>query len=255
MANLKGKALKRAIECKDAHRLVNDNIPLIQDSTELITPEKAQQYLMKNKCNRPINWNKVGEFADLMTKGEWKFHAQGLILDCDGNILTGQKRLWAIVYSGVPQYFRVSRGSPKDSVNFIDRGAPQTSRDLASRKTERKHSPMEQSVARAILAAKGDVKPTHDAIAEAIVDYDKLLGLAIKQTRRVKKTKARYMVMAAIVLSREPEARANKLLAMIELLAGRLDKKLGPVDPEKCWNKGAAFQLAMEKAKEVVSEA
>ena len=94
------KAMKRAMETKDAIRL-SGKIPLIVDSTEEISPEIAQEILKKNKANRPINWHKVEEYADLMARGQWKLHSQGIIIDDKGNLLTGQKRLWAIVYSGV----------------------------------------------------------------------------------------------------------------------------------------------------------
>ena len=90
---IKGKALRKALETKEAYRLTED-IPLIIDTTEWITPETAQEMLKRNKHNRPVNWNKVEEYADIMAGGQWQLHAQGIILDCDGNILTGQKRLW-----------------------------------------------------------------------------------------------------------------------------------------------------------------
>lgn len=47
--NLKGRSLKRALETKDAARLLDGDIPLITDTTELITVEKAQELLKKNK--------------------------------------------------------------------------------------------------------------------------------------------------------------------------------------------------------------
>ena len=136
---IKGKALRRALESKDAMR-INGEIPLIVDTTELITPAIAQEMLKHNKTNRPINWRKVEEYADLMAHDQWKLHSQGIIFDPDGNILTGQKRLWAVVYSGKDVLMRVSRGCPADTVRILDRGTPQTARDMASRETKRKHT-------------------------------------------------------------------------------------------------------------------
>lgn len=235
---LKGKAFNRA---DDKHRF--EGIPLIHDETELITPEKAERMLKKNKNNRPINWNAVEQFRKSMVDGEWKFHSQGIILDEKGNILTGQKRLWAIIYAGIPQYMRISRGCPSDTANLIDRGKPQTSRDLASRQTERKHSPTEQSIVRAMLAFEGRLKPTVDEIGRGLVDHNVILSIAMKKSRGIKKTKSILMIMAAICIYGE-----NKLFKCLEFMAKKLEHELNPILVDECWNRGAAFTLAMEKA-------
>ena len=182
-----GKAFKRAIMTTDAHR-INNNIPLIQDTTELITPELADKFLKDNKGNRPVNWNKVEQFKVQMLAGKWKFHAQGIIFDYSGNLLTGQKRLWAIILSGTSQYMRISRGSPPDTADLIDRGVAQTTRDLASRNTGRKHSPIEVRIVRGVLALKGNIKPSTEDIAGCIEHYDGILKVIMKQMRGVKKS-------------------------------------------------------------------
>lgn len=242
----KGKAFKRAIETKDIYRLT-DPVPLIQDSTELITPEIAQKILEKNKNNRPVNWNKVEEYRKAMEGGEWKFHAQGIILDSSGNVLTGQKRLLAIMYSGIPQYMRISRGSSPDTVNLIDRGTPQSSRDLASRATERKHSPIEGSIVRAICAMTGNTKPSADDLSHKIVVHNEKLQKIMIGTRGIPKTKDRLMVLAVICV----ENRLD-MVGEIEGLGAKLIAALSPTLVESCWGRSAAFTLAMEKAKAVV---
>ena len=161
---MKGKALKRALEV-DPIRAGGD-IPLITDKTELITPTVAQEMLRANKDNRPINWKKVEEYSDAMVRGEWKLHAQGIVLDEGGNILTGQKRLWAVIYADVSVYMRVSRGNPKDTAKLLDRGDPQSARDLASRGTGRWHSPTESSIARACAALTGNMRPSKTQLAD-----------------------------------------------------------------------------------------
>ena len=242
-----GRAAYRAAQSIDSHRINNEKeIPLITDTTEYITPVVAGKMLRRNKANRPINWNKVEEYRRIMEAGEWKFHSQGIILDEKGNVLTGQKRLWAIIYSDKPQYMRISKGTPSDRANLIDRGTSQSSRDLAGRDTKRKHSPMEASLARAILSVSGNTKPSLDEIATEMVNYSDLLSRALKQTRGTKKTKAMLMVLGALCL-----LDRGDLFGVAEVLAGELEKSLAPTLPEKCWNRGAAFTLAMEKAKKI----
>jgi len=243
---LKGKAFKRAIETKDAAR-INGDIPLIVDSTELITPEMAEKLLRRNNSNRPVNWNKVEQYRKVMEEGKWKLHAQGIILDDKGNLLTGQKRLWAIIYSGEGQYMRISRGSPPDTATLIDRGTAQTSRDLAHRVTERKHSPTEGSIARGVLALKGEIKPSVDEIAECMVDHSNILEQAMKQTRGTRKTKSILMILAAICFLSNGD-NAKGLFGIVSGLAEKLDQELFPIEAIKCWNRGAAFTLVMEKA-------
>lgn len=246
---LKGKSLRRACLTNDSFRISGD-VPLIQDTTEFITPEKAQEMLKLNKNNRPVNFNKVEEYKKKMQAGEWKFHAQGIVLDGRGNILTGQKRLWAIVYSGIGQYMRVSRGSPAETAPLLDRGTPQSARDVASRKTERKHSPSEASVIRAMYAIQGNVRPSLDEIADGLQANDIFLGIAMEKTKRIKKTKPVMMILAALCASR---GNGERLLGQVEPLAEELTTALLPIKIQDCWNRGAAFTLAMEKAVDICS--
>lgn len=247
---IKGKALRRALETNDAIRIAG-KVPLIVDKTELITPEIAQEMLKKNNNNRPINWNKVEEYADIMRKGEWKLHSQGIILDPSGNILTGQKRLWAIIYSDTAVYMRVSRGCPSNTVRLIDRGTPQTSKDLASRETKRKHSTTELSIARAMLILSGK-KPTADAIADIMIERSEDLATVLKESKGTKKTRAVLMVLAAIIQSTTNTQNLIRLTKEIEILAHNLERQLEPANAEKCWGRGAAFSLAMEQARKII---
>lgn len=243
---MKGKALRRALASQAAVR-INSEIPLIIDKTELITPGMAQEMLKHNDHNRPVNWKKVEEFADIMRNGKWKFHSQGIILDSKGNILTGQTRLWAIVYSDTSVYMRVSTGNPTESAEVLDRGRPQSSRDLATRKTERKHSPTENSIARAICVLRG-TKPTVDAVASVLVDRSDVIAAVLRETARDKKNKSVLMVLAAICESSPPED-ACRLAKRTAKLSGQLDEALRPHSAEELWGKGTAFSMALEQAR------
>jgi len=251
--HLKGKTLERAMATKDADRLLSDNnVPLITDETIFITSAIAKEMLLKNKSNRPINWNKVEEYSKLMKAGKWKFHAQGIILDGKGNLITGQKRLWAIIYSDIPQHMRVSQRSPQSTANLIDRGTSQSSRDLASRETERKHAVVEAGIARAILAIAGNTKPSFDDIAAVMTKHSEKFSYIVKESRRIKKTPSVKMIFAAICVIFDTVKLAERAIAMVEELSRLLDRDLYPADSKGCWNKGAAFMLAMEKASNIV---
>lgn len=248
------KALKRAALTSDAIR-VDGNVPLIVDTTELIDPAKAHEMLQRNKSNRPVNWKKVEEYAAIMARGEWKLHAQGIIIDTCGNLLTGQKRLWAVIYSNSAQYFRVSRGNPAEVAKLLDRGTPQSARDLASRDTERKHSPTEASIARAVCAIRGILKPSTDELAEVIARQGPMVQAIFNEIKGTKKSKSVVMACAAICERSDSIDDARRLARQIDLIAGRLDMALLPQTAASCWGKGAAFSLAMGHALKSVQSA
>jgi hypothetical protein len=242
--------MRRALETGDAIR-VNADLPLITDRTEMITPEIAQEMLKHNRKNRPINWRKVEEYAEIMRAGHWKLHAQGIVLDRDGNILTGQKRLWAVIKSGIAVYFRVSRGNLPETATLLDRGTPQTARDLAARETERRHSPTESSIARAISVMTGVPRPSVDDLALIMTTYASVVQELLNQAHRTKKSRGVLMILAAIAYDHGDLDR-SKLLPQVADLAVRLDEQLAPHTAEQCWGRGAAFGLAMARAREIV---
>jgi hypothetical protein len=241
------KAMKRAMTTSDALR-INADVPLITDTTELITPEDAQEMLNRNQHNRPVNWNKVEEFAEIMRRGEWQFHPQGIILDPTGNIITGQTRLWAVVYAECSVYMRVSRGCPAEHASVIDRGRPQSARDLSTRKTERKHSPVEASMARCVAVLRGNNKPDTDCIAAVLVEKDAVLRRILKETAGGKKDKAMLMILGAIAETVTSEEEAAHRVMNARLLADKLESELLPYSAASCWGRGVSFGMALRKA-------
>jgi hypothetical protein len=249
---MKGKALRRALVSSDAVR-IGTELPLITDSTEVITPMLAQEMLTRNQHNRPINWKSVERYADLMAAGKWQFHGQGILLDHDSNILTGQTRLWAIVYSGVSIPMRVSRGNPPESAQAIDRGRPQSSRDLASRHTRRAHSPTEASIARAVMVLRGQLRPSTDQLADAITAQSESMQMLLSKIIGTKKTRSTLMICAAILFISDGNLDlVRQLSTSVPVWANQLDTVLAPQTTEQCWGKGVAFGLAMEAARKIV---
>lgn len=251
---LKGRALRRALATTDAHR-VGSPLPQIVDTTEMITPETAYQMLLLNKNNRPINWQKVEEYAAAMKRGEWELHAQGIVLDHHGNVLTGQKRLWAVIYSNETIPMRVSRGSPTSAARLLDRHTPQTARDLATRGTGKKHSPVEASLARARLVLQGEARPSTDRLAEVIEENALRADALLKATSGTKKTRAVLMILAALCAPGVANGDATRLALRVGAMAASLGLALAPQTPEQCWGRGAAFALAMKEARRIVDEA
>ena len=248
---LKGKSLRRALTTVDSIR-VNSSVPLIQDKTELISPDEAKEMLKKNKNNRPVNWRKVEEFSDIMRRGDWKLHPQGIILDKDGNILTGQTRLWAIIYAETSVYMRVSRGTPKDCAFVLDGGRPQSARDLSSRRTERRHSPTEASIARAVCILRGIARPNPDEIASVLTEKDEILSQIHKDCKGTEKTKTLLMVLGVVAELSKTRANVSAYAPRIPGIADKFEQALLPYKASSCWNRGVSFGMAMQKAQAIV---
>jgi hypothetical protein len=246
------KAMRRAVETKDVYRIGTD-VPLLTDETVFVEPLQAKDMLTRNNHNRPVNWRKAEEYSRIIKAGHWKLHSQGIILDEKGEIITGQTRLWAVVLADQGAWLRISRGNRQDVAHLIDRGRPQTARDLATRKTQQKHSPVEASIARAICVLDGVLRPTPDEIAATIVVYTDKLRLLILKTAGTKKTKAVQMILGAICIQAKDTEELVRMAINTAVFAEELDHKLLPQSASSCWNKGAAFSLAMEKARAVVS--
>ena len=247
---MKGKALRRAIVSADALR-INTSVPLIVDTTELVTPDTAKAWLQHNQSNRPVNWHRVDAYAGLMVAGKWRLHGQGIMFDTANHLLTGQNRLWAVIKAGVNVYLRVSRGNPIETAPLIDRGVPQSARDLAARETGRFHAPTEASIARALLVLDGQLRPTVDELAAIVTRYAPPLAIVLAGTRGTRKTREVLMIAAALIHRYGAEVQAT--LTTLPILVDKLRMALLPRTATECWGHGAAFSLAMEQARRLVS--
>lgn len=96
---------------------------------QTITPEIASSWLIKNSNNRPLSSYWVDTLVSAMKKGEWKYNAEAIKFDEDGNLLDGQHRLTAIVKSGVSIQALVVYGLAPEVFITLDQGRKRTTRD------------------------------------------------------------------------------------------------------------------------------
>ena len=102
-----------------------------------VTPAMAQKWLNEhNPHNRPLYEKTIEAYAADMKKGLWTINNQGIGFDEEGNLLDGQHRLYAIVFSGVTVPLLVIRGLPNKffdghvTQETIDRGKPRSIGDI-----------------------------------------------------------------------------------------------------------------------------
>lgn len=70
---------------------------------EVITPDKARQYLSLQKSNfRKVSYGRVRRYAQEMKAGKWRVNGEGIHFDLQGNLVNGQTRLRACIEANVP---------------------------------------------------------------------------------------------------------------------------------------------------------
>lgn len=95
---------------------------------EKIGPRKAQEYLLHNKCNRPLRTAVADGLRQMMENGRYIENGDPIRFDSNGNLIDGQHRLTAVVMSGKTYNFVVVRELIDQAYQTIDR---QSRRSLA----------------------------------------------------------------------------------------------------------------------------
>ena len=103
---------------------------------ETIKPQYALEVLeKKNPRNRTLSEGTVQAYATDMKNGRWVTTHQGIAFDENGNLIDGQHRLWAVVFSNCEVEFNVTRDVPMSAIknglevftmDTIDRNRPRT---------------------------------------------------------------------------------------------------------------------------------
>lgn len=88
---------------------------------ETITPQKAAEYLKKNRVNRNIRRHTVDKYAEDMRNGAWELNGESICFSENGELKDGQHRLMAIIKAGVPIKSAVCRGV-KNTTSIYDIG-------------------------------------------------------------------------------------------------------------------------------------
>lgn len=96
----------------------------------LVTPAMAENWLISNIGNRPLDMDRVNGFLDQMRKGEWMLSTDSIGFDTNGKLVNGQHRLNAVVRYGKPVQFLVSTGIQPEAFTVIDTGKNRTPGDI-----------------------------------------------------------------------------------------------------------------------------
>jgi hypothetical protein len=90
---------------------------MIETKVAKITPKFAEEVLEKrNPRNRNVVESTVQSYANDMKNGRWVVTHQGIAFDENDNLVDGQHRLWAVVFSGVAVEMMITTGLPTQEV-------------------------------------------------------------------------------------------------------------------------------------------
>jgi hypothetical protein len=102
---------------------------LITNTTEIITPEMAREYLEKNTSNRRVRLPHIKMLAREIGEGRWTMNGQGLVFADTGRLLDGQHRLEAVVMANKPIEITITRGVPESAYAPLDQGIKRSAAD------------------------------------------------------------------------------------------------------------------------------
>lgn len=93
---------------------------------ETVTPEKARRWLDERAQNRHMNEERVKKYVGAMERLEWRVNGEGIIFDCNGQLIDGQHRLAAVVQSGISLPMLIVRGVEPEVFSTLDSGQTRT---------------------------------------------------------------------------------------------------------------------------------
>ncbi len=105
----------------------------VTTTTETITPALAEQWLEKNKDNRPLRDHHVRLLAKEMREGRWRLNGEAIVFDENGDLLDGQHRLWAAFDHQQTFQSVVVRGVDPASFDTIDSGMKRSAGDVLAK--------------------------------------------------------------------------------------------------------------------------
>lgn len=97
-------------------------VTMATTTLEYVTPEKAREYLARNKNVRPVKAWWARALATIIRRGEWSVTPGGLGFDRGGDLVDGQHRLLAIIEADVGCWINVTRDLSDAEVAALDQG-------------------------------------------------------------------------------------------------------------------------------------
>ena len=95
-----------------------------------ITPELAEQFLVRNVQNRKVVKSLVSRYVDAINRDEWQLNGETIIFNENGEMQSGQHRCHAVIQAGKSITTLVAFNVPKMSNKTQDTGKPKAAHDI-----------------------------------------------------------------------------------------------------------------------------
>lgn len=105
---------------------------------KMIAPEMAQKLLENNNLDKRYNHKRMLEYADAMSRGEWKHNpGDNIVVFSNGKLGNGHHRLLAVIHSGTSQMFNFCYGADPETFKVLDQQWTRTSGQLFAMEGEK----------------------------------------------------------------------------------------------------------------------
>lgn len=104
--------------------------PMPRSNFEIVTPEKAKEYLAMMGHNRPLIEDNLRAQVNLIESGQFMNTGESIKFDWDGKLIDGQHRLWAIIKTGKKQELLIVRDLDPAAFAHIDTGRVRKASDI-----------------------------------------------------------------------------------------------------------------------------
>lgn len=190
-----------------------------------VEPQIASLWLKTaNTRNRRMDKARVAEYVKAMRESRWQLSNDAIAFDHDGVLLNGQKRLQAVVDSGLTQTFIVMEGCDPDDQNVMDVGQ---GRKAGQQLTIHgwKNGNVAAAIVRALLrwhgaGMSGNYRPSIDEIARFAANHSARLEVATDVAARVaRKVPLSRSLVGALCFTAYDLAVANPVQVPAEVVA------------------------------------
>lgn len=148
-----------------------------------VTPRMAEEWLTKNKVNRPLKNRKIEQFKRDMKAGKWRQTGESLKFSWDDDLLDGQNRLWAVIESGCTVKFLVIYGVDPEAQVVMDSGSARTAADNLHM-AGHKNAALVASIARRLVRPTDVNNVTNTEVHEFVEKYPDQLHIAADIAKR-----------------------------------------------------------------------
>lgn len=94
-----------------------------------LTPDVASKLMALNVANRAISKANVDKIAAAISRGEWIFNGETIVLDSRNHMRQGQHRCLAVIKTGITIQCLIVRGVSPAAFSTFDSGRPRNASD------------------------------------------------------------------------------------------------------------------------------